>query len=71
MRRILAHLNIVGFRRYAVELIIFLKKEIYKTEIFKNHIEAMKVWWLHGQITDNNYLALMTECYVTDKQELL
>lgn len=29
IRRILAHLNIVGFRTYAIELVKFLEKEIY------------------------------------------
>jgi len=29
MRRILTHLNNVGFRRYAIELVNFLEKEIY------------------------------------------
>ena len=29
MRRILTHLNNVGFRRYAVSLVDFLEKEIY------------------------------------------
>jgi len=29
MRRILTHLNNVGFRRYSIELVNFLEKEIY------------------------------------------
>ena len=29
IRRLLAHLNLVGFRRYAVELVKFLETEIY------------------------------------------
>ena len=29
IRRILAHLNVTGFRIYAIELIKFLEKEIY------------------------------------------
>ena len=34
IRRILAHLNVVGFRRYAIQLVRFLEKEIYGSEGF-------------------------------------
>ena len=34
MRRILAHLNITWFRKYAIELVKFLEKEIYGEEGF-------------------------------------
>lgn len=29
VRRILAHLNIVGFRKYAIQFVNFLEKEIF------------------------------------------
>ena len=34
IRRILAHLIVAGFRRYAIELVSFLEKEIYGYEGF-------------------------------------
>jgi len=68
IRRILAHLNVVGFREIAIKLINFLMEEVLKKDSGLGYIKNVVngVWRKYGEIDENNeeeVMALLGNCF--------
>ena len=67
MRRLLAHLNVVGFREYAIKLVRFLQKESEKNGFLHNIREVViEVWSKYGEIDEEKIgeiRDLLRNCY--------
>lgn len=67
MRRFLAHLNVVGFRTYAIKLVDFFMKETGKGKSLYNVRETVqKNWAKYGRIDEKNIKEieiLIKNCY--------
>ena len=68
IRRILAHLNVVGFRELAIKVVNFLQKEVEKKDSGLGYIKrvVMETWSKYGEIDENNeeqVKSLLSNCY--------
>lgn len=68
IRRILAHLNVVGFRDLAIKVVKFLREEVQKPDSGLGYIRrvVMEVWSKYGEIDENNeeqVKSLLSNCY--------
>ena len=67
IRRLLAHLNVVGFRSYAIKIIKLFKKESLKGGYLHNIKNVIDDTWVsYGEIDENNNIEvkdLLKNCY--------